>query len=473
MKNMTVALCMVSALVAAQASAEESAAGAASDKQSVPGGRVAPETAPASAPPAATEAEVASPKAVEVAPAATQEAAPQAESTLAARLATVEQQTQALDKAGADTKAVIDKVSKLKISGYIQGRYEWHQDATNGWNFNARPTTTNPPGNAGSGTKTTFYVRRARLDVGYKGTNLEYVLQLDAGGDSVGLRDAEAAFVDTWTPVHLRVSVGQFKYPFGAEILQSDTAREMPERSRMIQQLFAGERDRGLKVQGSYQWLRFQVAVINGNGVQDPIFKAGKDENSWKDLVGRVGFDLTSLIGGVSGYYGANDVYNPSYNSTTNPSTNPLDLKRYARTRVGADLQGLLDVPNLGNLSLRGEVIYSRDKNKAYNELPASSCQDRIGWGWSLTAAQSIGKRLGAVVRVDGYDPLLQGSLDKTACAANYTAATKDRVLTYGGGVLVYVSPDLKASFIYEHPTEQADRKVDNDLFTMQLQAKF
>jgi hypothetical protein len=473
MKNMTVALCMVSALAAAQASAEDVATGAASDKQSMPGDSAAAVPAAASAPPAAAAPELASPKALEAAPAGAQEAASPSDAALSARLATVEQQTQALDKARADAKTVLDKVSKLKVSGYIQGRYEWHQDATNGWNFNAKPTTTNPPGNAGSGTKTTFYVRRARLDTAYKGTNMEYVLQLDAGGDSVGLRDAEAAFVDTWTPAHLRVSVGQFKYPFGAEIPQSDTVREMPERSRMIQQLFAGERDRGLKVQGTYQWLRFQVALINGNGVQDPIFKGGKDENSWKDVVGRVGFDFTTLIGGVSGYYGANDVYNPSYNSTTNPITNPLDLKRYARTRVGADLQGLLDVPNLGNLSLRGEVIYSRDKNKAYNELPASSCQDRIGWGWSMTAAQNVGKHLGAVLRVDGYDPLLQGSLDKTACASNYTAATKDRIVTYGGGVLVYVSSDLKASFIYEHPTEQADKKVDNDLFTMQLQAKF
>jgi hypothetical protein len=48
-----------------------------------------------------------------------------------------------------------------------------------------------------------------------------------------------------------------------------------------------------------------------------------------------------------------------------------------------------------------------------------------------------------------------------------------DRVITYGGGLLGYVSPNLRASFIYEHPSEQGSNKVNNDLFTAQLQASF
>jgi hypothetical protein len=339
-------------------------------------------------------------------------------------------------------------------------------------------------GNAGSNTKSTFYIRRARLDTSYIGTNAEFILQLDAGGDTVGLRDAEAAFVDTWTPLHLRVSIGQFKYPFGYELQQSDPVREMPERARMIQKFFPGERDRGLKVQGSYQWLRFQIALVNGNGIQDPIFKAGKDTNAWLDLVGRVGADFQFISGGVSGYYSGADVYNPKYDAVTNPDTDPRNLKKYSRLRVGGDVQGNIDVPSLGNLSLRGEVLYSRDINKDYAGVPADPCQDRVGFGWSLIAAQNIGSLLGAVVRVDGYDPLLQGSLDATACTTvdkatgkttggSYVTAGSDRVITYGGGLLVYVSPNFKASFIYEHPTEQGSNKKDNDIFTAQLLARF
>jgi hypothetical protein len=48
-----------------------------------------------------------------------------------------------------------------------------------------------------------------------------------------------------------------------------------------------------------------------------------------------------------------------------------------------------------------------------------------------------------------------------------------DRVLTYGGGMLLNVSQNLKATFVYEHPTEQVGKKVDNDIVTAQLQARF
>ena len=147
--------------------------------------------------------------------------------------------------------------------------------------------------------------------------------------------------------------------------------------------------------------------------------------------------------------------------------------------RLRGDVQGNIDIPSLGNLSLRGEIIYSHGKNKAYNGIAADACQDRIGLGWSLIAAQNLGSLLGAVVRVDSCDPLLQGSLDSKACTSadgksgTYLTALSDRVITYGGGFLLYVSPNLKATFVYEHPTEQGAKKIDNDIFTAQLQARF
>lgn len=377
------------------------------------------------------------------------------------------EKVQSLEKAVAENRGLLDKASNLKITGFVQGRYEWHDDSVNGWD-----TKSNGPG---SSNKSTFYVRRARLDTNYVGQNAEFVLQLDGGGDTVGLRDAEAAFVDTWTPLKLRISIGQFKYAFGYELQQSDPVREMPERSRMIQQFFPGERDRGLKVQGRYQMLRFQLALVNGNGIQDPIFKSGKDSNAWLDFVGRVGVDFGTIAGGLSGYYGGSSVYNP--NSSTD--TNPLNLKRYSRVRAGADVQANIAVPSLGNLSLRGEFIFSRDKNKEYNGVAADSCQDRVGLGWSAIAAQNFGSLLGAVVRVDWYDPLLQSSLDEEKClsadgkSGTYITAGMDRVITYGGGFLLNVSQNFKATFVYEHPTEQSSKKVDNDVFTAQLQARF
>jgi hypothetical protein len=469
MRHLGKALGMIAVLALTDAWAAEGAD--ASEAPKAAATATAPETQPGTTAPAVASPAQAGPALEPTAPAQTQATAAQATASPAA-------------EAKVAKPAKSDKPSGLKVSGFVQGRYEWHQDSVNGWNYSDKPTTGNPPGNAGSNTKSTFYIRRARLDTSYIGTNAEFILQLDAGGDTVGLRDAEAAFVDTWTPLHLRVSIGQFKYPFGYELQQADPVREMPERARMIQKFFPGERDRGLKVQGSYQWLRFQIALVNGNGIQDPIFKAGKDTNAWLDLVGRVGADFQFVSGGVSGYYGGADVYNPKYDAASNPDTDPRNLMKYSRLRVGGDVQGNIDVPSLGNLSLRGEIIYSRDINKDYAGVPANPCQDRVGLGWSLIAAQNIGSLLGAVVRVDSYDPLLQGSLDATACTTtdkatgkitggSYVNAGIDRVITYGGGLLVYVSPNFKASFIYEHPTEQGANKKDNDIFTAQLLARF
>jgi hypothetical protein len=430
-------------------------------EEAQPASATAAETPAQDAPiPAAAAAETRSQDAPGPAPVA-------ADPALAAKVADLEAELQKVVAAEAASQAKVGKLAKFKLSGYVQGRYEWHQDASNGWNFQ---------GTGSTGTKDYFYVKRARLISVYSDTQAELVAQIDASGTSVAAKDLEAAFIDTWTPLHLRISVGQFKYPFGYELQQSDAVREMPERSRFILSYFPGERDRGLKIQGKYDILRFQVALVNGNGTQDSAFGV-LDSNNFKDLVGRVGVDKGFVAGGVSGWYGNDDL------DTSN--SDKTKWLKFSRVRVGGDVQGYIDVPSLGNLALRGEAMYSRDKNQAYNGVAASRCLDRIGWGWSLIAAQNIGKYLGAVVRVEGYDPLIQSSFDSVKCAGTaatattpakpgaYVTAGMDRVITYGGGLMGYVSPNLKASLIYEHPSEQGSYKVNNDLFTAQLQASF
>ncbi len=417
------------------------------------------EKTPARAAPPA-DASLASPSATPTAEATPAPAPPGGDPALAARVAELETKLKKVEAAAAANEAKVDELSKLKLSGYVQARYEWHQDASNGWNFPAVGST----GAGSTGSKDYFYVKRARFITVYNASNAELVAQIDAAGASLAAKDLEAAFIDTWTPLHLRISVGQFKYPFGYELQQSDVVREMPERSRFILGYFPGERDRGLKIQGKYAILRFQIALVNGNGTQDAAFGT-LDSNNYKDVVGRLGVDKGFVAGGVSGWYGTDDLDTSSSDKTK--------WLKFSRVRVGADVQGYIDVPSVGNLALRGETMYSRDKNQDYNGVAGSSCQDRIGWGWSLIAAQNIGKVLGAVVRVDGYDPLLQGSYDSARCAGTVAIAAADRVITFGGGLLGYISPNLKASLIYEHPSEQGSNKVNNDLFTAQLQASF
>src|SRR5678815_2110724 len=193
-----------------------------------------------------------------------------------------------MDETLGGVKATVDSLSKIKVSGYVQGRLELHEFSAAGVDANNKPTIYDR-----------FYVRRGRLKVVYAGHNAEYMLQIDATGDGVVLKDAEASFVDTWTPFNFKLTAGQFKVPFGYEVLQSSGDREMPERSRFIRQFFPNERDRGVRLQASREWFRFSGAVVNGNFIQDAIY-ANTDPNGWKDVIGRIGGDFDWFVFGLS-----------------------------------------------------------------------------------------------------------------------------------------------------------------------------
>ncbi len=393
------------------------------------------------------------------------------------RLGTVEGKVEGIDESLAAANSTVGSLAKLKVSGYIQGRYENRETSVNGLTSAGRPATTDQ-----------FLVRRARLKSTYAGTNSEFVLQLDATGAGVTLKDAEATFVDTWSPLGLRLTVGQFKWSFGYEVLQSSGEREMPERSSVIRALFNGERDRGVRIQGRYEWLRFAAALVNGTGTGDAIY-GNNDSNAFKDLVGRVGGDFDWLVVGVSGYFGRSlkTTLPVAFTSTgsdrnmdgtitadevTFTAAKPATYQRFSVLRVGTDAQVYFDIPSVGGLALKGEFIFSKDSHLSFGTMAANSCLDVTRVGWILTAVQNIGDNVGVVARFDSYDPNFSKALDSSCTAAQITAGQGDRVDTLGGGLLLHGSGNIKATFVYEHVFEQST-PLKNDIFTAQLQAKF
>src|SRR5262245_57947481 len=66
---------------------------------------------------------------------------------------------------------IVEALAKIKLSGYIQARYEYHRDSKNGVNALGRPQTTSM-----------FLVRRGRLKTTYSGQYAELMLQIDATG---------------------------------------------------------------------------------------------------------------------------------------------------------------------------------------------------------------------------------------------------------------------------------------------------
>jgi hypothetical protein len=399
------------------------------------------------------------------APEAPAEAAP-ATPSLEDRLTHVEGKLEGMEESSAATNATVDALKKIKVSGYIQGRYEWKDDVAPGFDATAARSSR-------------FLVRRARLKTTYAGTMSEYMLQIDAVPEGVTVKDAEASLVldetviPSSSPWELRFTVGQFKAPFGYEVVQSSGDREMPERSLMVRTFFPGERDRGVRLGFKYGMLRFAAALINGNvfpalsplnanPINGPI-----DPSSYKDFLGRVGADLGFLVVGASGYFGHTIASKAAAGMT------PASYARFSRVRLGGDAQAYIDIPSVGGMVLRGEVIYGKEKNLAYAGAAADSCKDVKSLGWYATLVQNVGDYVGVVFRVDQFD---KNSGVADSCMSQKADSLIDKVTTLGGGLLGYVSGNLKASVIYEHLIEQGvqgKNKKDNDLLTLQLQAKF
>ena len=441
-------------------------------------------SASSEAPPAAVPSvEVAAP----AAPTPATEAAAPAGPALDQRLGAVESKLAGTETTVEAIQSSVDGFKKLKFSGFIQGRYEHHQDAADGWSNYKNENR--------------FYVRHGYLGVKYEGKNAEYFLQIDGNSnEGVVLKDAEATFVDTWTPFHLRVTLGQFKVPFGYEIMQSDADRELPERSQVVLSLFPGDRDRGLRLQARYQMFLLKIALVNGAsfGQKDPsnfqgVVQNGYDPNGFKTVVGRLGADLGWLVGGISGMWGrtldTNVLPVPEITTTfvsadgtqqTMPSPAiAASYLYYEQLRLGADVQVYLDVPKVGGFALKGELIWARKKNLDYDLVKADPCRDSDSLGWTITVVQNIGPYLGAAFRFDQYDPLLSSTVN-SVCYEPVTAKPLkaignrdlDRLRRLGLALLFYGSANIKFTLSYEYLWEQGPA-VANDILTAQLQARF
>lgn len=427
----------------------------------------APDPAPtseATPPPPATPA---APNAEAAAQLAPQEPAGTGDS-LESRLTKVEGTLEGMNEANSANQATLDKLNRIKVGGYVQGRYEYRENS----DFGVDVGNNNAPREFNR-----FFVRRGRVKTTYAGDYSEFVLQVDATGDGVVLKDAEASLVlDNTAPLfassspwELKLTFGQFNTPFGFEIAQSSSVRELPERTSMFRALYPGERDRGVRLQYTYSVLRLWGGLINGNGTQDPIYRA-TDQTSWKDFVGRAGLDLGWIVFGGSWHLGRTlDTRLVPARGTT-PAT--AEYARFDRKRFGGDAQLYFHNP-IGNLTVRGEVIWAKDRQISFAgaDPDPNGCRDREAFGFYATASQNLGKYLGLALRYDQYDP--RTKVNSACDQAVRDAVAQDEVSTLGVALLGYISGNLKATLAYEHLAEHEKKKKDNDIVTLQMQAKF
>jgi hypothetical protein len=306
------------------------------------------ETQPSPATPPPAQEAPAQPTEATPAPAASEAPAPSVDD----RLTTTEGKVSALEEQNIETKSDLSALKKIKLSGYVQARFQAQESLDD----------------SGTGGFNRFSVRRGRIKATYTGDLAQYMLQIDATTAGVALKDAEATLFIPGTKQNLSLTLGQTKWPFGFEGPQSSGDREFPERTAVVRAFLPGERDLGAKFNGKFGVLRLNAGVFNGNGTGNTNF-IGTDNDKEKDFLGRVGFDLKWLSGGVSGWRGM------TLGKRTG-GTNPDAFRTaYARTRLGADLQLYLDLLPVGGTAVKAEYITGKTYQRSGAEqfgVPAS-----------------------------------------------------------------------------------------------------
>ena len=304
-----------------------------------------------------------------------------------------------LNEAFLETKNTVDKLAKLKVGGYIQ--MQWQHADSNGIGSVAG-------GNFGGTTNQRFQLRRVRLKSTYDAGTSQYIAELEILPSGVSLKDAEIVVNEPWLKTFSAVG-GLMDRPFGFEVGYSSSAHEAPERARVFQTLFPGEKDLGVKLEinppenmGFLHYFNAKGGVYTGTAggstppnvvamqptkfaVRDssgakkdtlviniPTGKAvpaanGDEIDSTVDFIGRLGFkapfnDLNlDIDGGVSMYYGkslsGNDTVYQNLNDTALFVTKGNKNMTFVREAYGADAQIYYDIPYIGGISLRGEYV--------------------------------------------------------------------------------------------------------------------
>ena len=259
------------------------------------------------------------------------------------------------------TNQELKLLKMLKVSGYLQGQYQI-ADSSGISSYSG--------GNFPTGSDKRFAVRRGRVKFTFANQLSQVVTQFDITEKGVSTKDAYLMFKE---PIFEWASfkVGVFDRFFGNEITYSSSSRESPERGRMSQILFPGERDCGAAIiinppkTSPYNFLKLEMGMFNGTGF-------ASDFDKQKDFIARLsllrattnqkikyGVGASYYKGGwiqsSTTYYKrieqlANGTY--AFVKNTNIETGVLATRYYK----GIDAQLSFDGP-LGMTTIRGEFI--------------------------------------------------------------------------------------------------------------------
>lgn len=304
----------------------------------------------------------------------------------------------------------IAKLSKIKISGYVQGQYQ---------NFES-PALQSTSANY-------FSIRRARLKVVYEAADgIKFVLQPDFVPGAISIREAYAVLNDHWTK-SFSLWAGKFNRP-NYEVEYSSSQLDLLERAMVIRTLYPGEYAIGAKLEFNpvNVPIHMQLALFNGADGLTINNSSGsnmntvenRDFDNFKDVMARVTYNLTlgsfgGLDFGAHGYFGSLKSYTTA---TLGSDYTTLENTGFGepvkRNWFGGEFQLFADV--LGGMSLKGEYISGYNATIGYAPVAATGSTAAVPGvanfqnnftGYFVYFIKNLGKNNQFAFRYDYYDP--------------------------------------------------------------------
>ncbi len=430
------------------------------------------------------------------------------------------------------TKPTVEKLSKIKISGYLQTQIKVAMDTTGQLNSdysNKYDIGEFQGGKFPTATKSVFQVRRVRIKTAYETALTQMVVQLDClpfttgtavstsqdtakkikeakspffSGSGVSIKDAYLRFTEPWLK-SVAIKGGIFDRPFGYEISYSSSSRESPERSRIFQTLFPGERDLGFSLEympsdnlpAPARSFNFKGGFFAGNGINvefdDP-----------KDFIGRIGVTIPvtsanlSIDGGFSAYAGKVRDRNDSLYEVKDDKwsgSKGHNYKDIDRQYFGGDVELFYgDFPIFGGICLRGEYISGKQPStlksngsQKNDQLVKDPIYLRNINGFYAMAILNIDPiKFQLVGKIDDFDPNTDISGVKVINAADM------KYTTYGVGLVYHWDENVKFMAYYDKvknentnaplttlpdkaSKEYFNKDVNDDVLTFRIQYKF
>ena len=227
----------------------------------------------------------------------------------------------------------------------------------------------------------------------------------------------------------ISATVGLTRTPFGFEVQELDPVRPFLERATVLQALFPGEFDLGLKLQSRYKFAILALGLMNGNPIGAKQFPA-LDPVHEKDMVGRLGVDV-EVVPGVRVEAGVSAETGTGFHPGTAASKDTLvwqdqngdglvepneiiaiggtpatPSRQFQRFALGGDVRLRVQLAPLCELTLRAEVVRAQNLDRGLEVAdPVGAGRDLREVGWSIGATQEVTSWAMLGARYDRYNP--------------------------------------------------------------------